>query len=163
MGPKIHRKLWDHYEGNLPSDPTIRSFLIRKLEFNDSTVGKFIKEFRSTIAFANLTKADTLKGEKGDGHQEPHKKAQPTLADSFPSFDGATPGQATAMRDLPITLPSLNIAILRLPARMSELDFTTLVSSLNAWKPALVSKNADHASGIDDNDGPESIPDDDNE
>lgn len=44
------------------------------------------------------------------------------------------------MRELPVTLPtSLLVAAFKVPSgRMSELDFNTLVNSLNAMKPALV-------------------------
>ena len=44
----------------------------------------------------------------------------------------------TPTRDLPITLPSLNIAVLRLPVPMTEVDFTTLINSLTLMKGALV-------------------------
>jgi hypothetical protein len=146
LAPKIHRRLWDFYEGNLPSDQTLRAYLIRKMEFNDSTVGKFIKQFRSTIAFANLTKSDTIApAEKGSQDPKTSKKDTPPFGDLFAGMlgrDGAKPG--AQMRDLPVTLPSLNIAILRLPAQMTELDFNTLVNSLNAWKPALVAKGEAH-------------------
>ena len=49
----------------------------------------------------------------------------------------------TAMRELPVTLPSLNIATIKVPERMSELDFTTLMNSLAAWKDALVQSAAE--------------------
>lgn len=60
LSPKIHKKLWDHYQGELPSDANIASYLVRELEFNDAQVNRFIKEFRSTIAFAKLQSSDTM-------------------------------------------------------------------------------------------------------
>lgn len=60
LSPKIHKKIWDHYKGELPSDGNIRAYLVRDLEFNDTQVGKFIKEFRSTIAYAQLVPSDTM-------------------------------------------------------------------------------------------------------
>ncbi len=60
LSPKIHRMLWDSNNGNLPSDATIKSHLVRKLEFNDAHVDKFIREFRSTIEFAKLESSDII-------------------------------------------------------------------------------------------------------
>lgn len=60
LSPKIHRKLWDHYGGELPSDANIASYLVRDLDFNDAQVNRFIKGFRSTIAFAQLDRSDIM-------------------------------------------------------------------------------------------------------
>ena len=42
------------------------------------------------------------------------------------------------MRELPITLPSLNVIVVRLPERMSDLDFTTFETTIKGWRDALV-------------------------
>lgn len=60
LSPKIHRRLWEHYKGELPSDANIASYLVRDLDFNDAQVNRFIKEFRSTIAFAQLGVSDIM-------------------------------------------------------------------------------------------------------
>lgn len=44
----------------------------------------------------------------------------------------------SGLRDLPITLPSLELAVLRVPVPMSTEDFDALVSALNAMKKKLV-------------------------
>src|SRR5438270_6210135 len=38
LSPKIHKNLWDHYNGELPSDATMKAYLLRELEFNDTQV-----------------------------------------------------------------------------------------------------------------------------
>jgi hypothetical protein len=60
LSPKLHRKLWEHYNGELPSDGNIGTYLVRELTFNDAQVNRFIKEFRSTIAFAQLDVSDIM-------------------------------------------------------------------------------------------------------
>jgi hypothetical protein len=90
-----------------------------------------------------LTKSDTIGVGKTGDTPKPPKKDAPPFADLFSGFFGPKadpPPEGVAMRDLPVTLPSLNIAILRVPSPMTELDFTTLIDSLNAWKPALTAK-----------------------
>lgn len=42
------------------------------------------------------------------------------------------------LRQLPLALPSLNVAMLILPVPMSELDYETLLAALQSWKDALV-------------------------
>lgn len=59
--PEVYKKIWAHFHGNLPSDATIREFLIRSLDFNDTVVNLLIKKFRSTIAYGGL-----LEGERPD-------------------------------------------------------------------------------------------------
>jgi len=54
------------------------------------------------------------------------------------------------MRELPVTLPSLAIAVVKVPEEMSELDFSTLVNTINAWKQALVARKEDIAEDNND-------------
>lgn len=42
------------------------------------------------------------------------------------------------MRELPITLPSLEIAIIKVPVPMSSIDYENLMATLALWKDALV-------------------------
>ncbi|HEY7313171.1 MAG TPA: hypothetical protein VH643_27730 [Gemmataceae bacterium] len=64
LNPKIHRELWERFEGKLPStDVSIRVYLLREREdarFNKDRVDAFISQFRSTIAFARLDQSDTM-------------------------------------------------------------------------------------------------------
>jgi hypothetical protein len=60
LSPKVHRRLWEHYKGELPSDANIGAYLVRELNFNDAQVNRFIREFRSTIAYAQLAAADIM-------------------------------------------------------------------------------------------------------
>ena len=34
LAPPLHKKIWDFYKGTLPSDPTLRVYLLRTLNFN---------------------------------------------------------------------------------------------------------------------------------
>jgi hypothetical protein len=69
MSPKIHKMVWEEFKGELPSDATIKAYLIRDLEFNDAKVDAFIKEFRSTIEFANIKPTDIIES-AGEGEEE---------------------------------------------------------------------------------------------
>lgn len=77
--PKIHNALWQQYQGELPSDSNLRHYLMFDYEtpFNENSVGGFIDQFRSTLAFAKLTESDDISsededsGEPGADHERP--------------------------------------------------------------------------------------------
>lgn len=52
--PNSFKKLWEYYEGEIPSDETLKSHLILTENFNPDSVEKFIAIFRDTINFSNL-------------------------------------------------------------------------------------------------------------
>ncbi len=54
LKPSIYEKLFNEYNGVLPSDHTIRIKLIKEYNFNSEKVDEFIEKFRETIDFAKL-------------------------------------------------------------------------------------------------------------
>lgn len=71
LAPKIHSHLWQMHKGELPSDGALKTYLIRKMEFNDAHVDRFIKQFRDTVAFAKLVPDDTITtDDSGDDDEE---------------------------------------------------------------------------------------------
>jgi hypothetical protein len=66
LNPKIHADLWKKYGPEIPSDGNLRHYLIFELKFNENTVDDFIKEYRNTIRFAQLTNSDTIADEIED-------------------------------------------------------------------------------------------------
>ncbi len=134
--------------------------------FNKDSVDGFIGQFRGTIQFAGLGKSDKM-ATPDTRSQEPPVGSQgsetrvassmrtnfqggylpPTtmpatagvLGLGFPGFavtTSMTPG--VTFRELPVTLPSLEIAVLKLPVPMSEDDFATLVNTLTGFKKNLI-------------------------
>lgn len=60
LKPEIYKQVWDYYGGNLPADPVIREYLRWEKKFNPDNIDKFLKQFRDTITFANLTESDKI-------------------------------------------------------------------------------------------------------
>ena len=54
LHPPLHKKLWEHYRGSLPSDATLRLHLLTEQGFNENSVDEFIAEFRATLDFAGF-------------------------------------------------------------------------------------------------------------
>lgn len=69
LTPPLHKKIWDHYAGKLPSDPTLKVYLLRQHDFNDLYVDSFIKQFKATLAFAKLAGDDTLTAIENGGDE----------------------------------------------------------------------------------------------
>jgi effector-binding domain-containing protein len=60
LKPTIYGILFNEYNGNLPSDATLKIKLIKEpYEFNPDKVSGFISDFRKTIEFAKLDRSET--------------------------------------------------------------------------------------------------------
>lgn len=59
IAPQIHSDLWNHFEGSLPSDVTIKSYLIREKNFNPKFVDGFIDEYKESLEFGGLLGNDS--------------------------------------------------------------------------------------------------------
>src|ERR1039458_3282080 len=82
MTQKIHRELRNKFGGTEPpSDRQFRHILLAEWEprFNANAVDNFIKEYKDTIAFAKLTKPDTVTSEVGDKGSEGGGKYVPKV------------------------------------------------------------------------------------
>lgn len=60
LNPKVHKQIFDNFPDGLPSDETLRHYLIFSLSFNEKTVTDFIKQLKSTFEFASLYESDIL-------------------------------------------------------------------------------------------------------
>lgn len=52
--PNLHHKLWDRYQGDFPSDATLRHHLITAEGFSENSAAAFIRLFRESLEFAGL-------------------------------------------------------------------------------------------------------------
>jgi hypothetical protein len=165
LSPKIHATIWNNYGGKLPSDATLRIYLIRQLEFNDGMVGRFIKDFRSTISFAKLVQGDTIdEGNSGDDEESQNQdrgRAMSAVVQQDQSLLKQT------VREFPIPLLSGGIAVVKLPFPMSKDDFKHFTATLTAWEPALTreatsrrqpAQHEDDEDGADDDEDVEVKP-----
>jgi hypothetical protein len=61
--PKIYAELLSKW-AELPSDSTIRYFMLKEKNFNQNAVDGFIEDFRSTIRYAKISQSDTMPSEQ---------------------------------------------------------------------------------------------------
>jgi hypothetical protein len=97
LTPKIHADLWSKWQANLPSDPDLRTYLLKDLRFTEAGVNDFIKEYKETIAFAKLTCTDdnNFKTE-GHGARGAAPNPQPVPGEPSPPQSKDCPQQATS-------------------------------------------------------------------
>jgi len=98
MYTPIHRKLWDRYGANLPSDHTLRVNLIFEEKFNENAVARFISQYKETLEFSGL-RSGTLSGVDpiGDEEETPMDLATDPTAVTVPR-PKPTPGEHEVLR-----------------------------------------------------------------
>ncbi len=79
LKPKIHKKLWDLWGAEMPSHGNIRHHLIFEEKFNENFVDDFIKEYKSSIDYANVRDLSAMEPphESRDSGNEPDADSAP--------------------------------------------------------------------------------------
>ena len=91
LAPRIHTELWERYGTDLPSDQSLKRFLVLERSFNEASVDELLAEYKATVAYAGLT------GRSG---------VDPDPADPRPP---AAPAPAPAgVQEAPRTVPAAN-------------------------------------------------------
>ena len=68
LAPPLFSKLWERYGADLPSDKSLRSWLVLELKFNENAVDDLLRSYRETLTYAGLL--------QGDAPGEPRPKFQ---------------------------------------------------------------------------------------
>jgi hypothetical protein len=145
LSPTIHRELLDRYNGSLPGDDTLRTYLRVDRAFTDRAVKEFVPQFKATVAFAKLGSSDTV-SQTIEDKAEPvippdgrtsNKSMTPPATVNPPRSD--TPPVTDLIAPLPVNVMfgSGEWATLQVSARLSDSDWLQLMAVLNAMKPGL--------------------------
>jgi len=138
LRPRLHRELWTKYGEQLPSDQTLKSWLLLEKKFNSTSVTDFIKIYKFTISFAKLTASDIIPDTTTEPDEEEEPEPSPTTNHRKPGVvrvGSTTPAMTPGVRYLPIPL---DIGDAPIPVGMSEGDFQLLLDTLNLWKKKIV-------------------------
>lgn len=145
LRPKIHKALWDKFEGSLPADSVMFPFLKLDLGFSDDAATDMLKRFRATLAFAAVSEGiDTVSDDDEDsddlGDDGDSGSGEPTL--TTPTLEKPKPGAgsppALDQRTVQITYSPTSWALIQAPFPMSEADWTAMIETLNGMKRGLV-------------------------
>lgn len=127
LRPRLHRELWTKYGEQLPSDATLRSWLLLDKKFNPGSVADFIKIYKDTISFAKLTSSDIISDIQTEADE---------TGTSMPVTQMLTPPpRQPGQKQLRLDLDS-GPFVINYP--MSVDDFRLLKSTLNLWAKKIV-------------------------
>lgn len=151
--PKFHRQMWDEYGEHLPSAATLRYRLIKEFSFTESGAEEFVDEYRSTVAYADLTASEEVADNEGEhresvghspsagpapAHQRPSAGPVPTQPAEArhqpPESRSASPGSMT----IPIPLLGEDPVYVTGSFPLSEANWAQMLRVLEAMKPGLV-------------------------
>ena len=62
LGPRIHAELWERYGTELPSDQSLKRYLVLERGFNEAAVDELLDEYKQTMTFAGLNVATGAAG-----------------------------------------------------------------------------------------------------
>jgi len=153
LRPKIHRLLWDKYEGSLPDDSIMLPFLKLDLGFSDDAASGMLKGLRATLAFAKVAEGgDTVSEDEqdtdefGDGNGSGSAKDFDLMTSVFaptapnpeaPSGTSEAP-KAQKQRAVQVTYSPTAWALVQAPFPLSETDWEAMMRVLEGMKPGLV-------------------------
>ena len=152
LSPPIHSELWEKYHGDLPpTDQSIRTYLVINRpdgQFSENAVDDFLRQFRSTISFANLDRSDILSGEDEDKNDVQSKESAPMQSDTRKNnnktqstfMPNLGPSDNAQLFNIPIMFPSGKRGQMAIPYPLTDEEWSQMLGFLNAYKPSLVSK-----------------------
>jgi len=135
LEPSIHRELFDLYNGQLPSDGTLRTDL-RQRGFTARALDEFIPQFKRTLAFGGLTEYDRPNEPTEDNSSGPNVRPEAGSRPATPP-----PPSSRGIRALNLPLSPNDWAVLQVPTRMSEREWDQMIAVLTAMKPGIVSED----------------------
>lgn len=146
LNPQIHNELYEKYDVsksyNLPSDQTLRTFLILNRStgrFSENVVDDFINQLKTTFSLANLIKTDIISGQDED--KTPLKKE--IQMNSMPTNQPNKNHQQALNIDLPGTEIPLILSKTKrgkiiLPSPLTENEWKRIIAILEVYKPSLI-------------------------
>jgi hypothetical protein len=146
--PDVFKSVWDHYNGDLPPDESIKNFLIFKLNFNDEVVHKVISLFRKSIEFAGVAAqsgrvdADAADpDEGGDGGNDSGENEDETGKISKATGTVNRQVNLSEIQEMRFPLTKGREALLYIPKDMGKRDFVLLAGYLDLAQNAAIDED----------------------
>jgi hypothetical protein len=138
LRPAINRELWTEYGNELPSDSSLRWYLIHDRGFTETGASEFLPVYRATIAFARL--ADEAEaGTPDESADSNSREDEPPAPASKAHLQGQSrdAGSSDVAR-YPIPLIGGGSITVEGPFPVSERDWTQFMAVLGVMKAGLV-------------------------
>lgn len=146
MKPALHREFWAKWGAELPSDATIRTYLVKDRGFTQSSAQQALDIYRQSLSFARVQSGDTI----ANGGQDDEEDGDDPLFDQASGRQGSAmqavidnlgnkdrqppppppghkpPPPPSGQKDFPLYLSNNQRAVLYVPAVMSVKDYELL-------------------------------------
>lgn len=133
MTPALYQDIMNKYSDGLPSDATLKVYLIKEKGFNDNVVGDLIAVMRRTFEFAKLGDGDIINVVDEDTNREPNKPMTATGPSKHPP---------TSNVPITVALPGGNFTVVQVP-RMPEAAFELFKSLLETYRQTIVASSGE--------------------
>jgi hypothetical protein len=148
LRPEIHLEMWQKYGSHLPSDATVQWELTRSRGFTETGAAEFLKEYKATLAFAQLEEtpaAVTVQAADDDTSGAGDTPKSTYREESIAARSPGEPRQMSAdsRRAFPIPLVSGGTVTVEGKFPLSERDWAQFMAVLVAMKPGLVASDPD--------------------
>ena len=133
LKPPIHAKLWVAWGvgSSLPSQVSMRYQLETEWGFNPNAIGLFVADLRATLEFAGLISSAVISAHETQSGQ------------TTQNANGWNAGVKSDFGDFTIPLGDAGVAVLSIPAPLSEHDYTQLQQWLKWAHDGLVCHGED--------------------
>lgn len=125
LSPPMVSKVLTHYHGELPSDTTIRSFLVLEEKFNRDSAEEFVKVLRRTITLVNPQEGDYNGRELGQDEVPPPGGEKPRMQQQT-TLPVQPPKPPAGQRSYPLYLSKDLEAALYVPSVMTRAEYDLL-------------------------------------
>ena len=148
LSPTIHAELWQKYGGSLPSDQTLKYHLRNDRKFTEGGAEEFIRQFRSTLAFAKLGNGGKLSGDEED-KEEDESEGLMTLPTALKQVPLPPTSTKREQRVFPIPISRAESAALQITYPLTAKGWELMIKVLEAMKPGMVEDDSKEATPKD--------------
>lgn len=155
--PDIHKELQGRWPDGLPSDQTVRFYLVRERAFSEQAATELLAEYRATLEFAGLDDGSNGSGDRdtlGDSDGIETLDDEDTSEDMDATLDQSEQHTAQPKRPRPrhhagggtsmeFPLVDDSVVSFSIPTGMTEAAWSQWMTVLNALKPSHVIADPD--------------------
>lgn len=135
LRPEVYREMWSQYGPDLPSDSNLQWVLTRERGFTETGAKEFLRAYRQTIHYADLTSSasTTAEAPRAEPSSPDHQDAERS-----PQREAPRSGTASLAPGYQIPLISGGVVRIEGPFPLTRQDWDHMSTVLNAMQPALV-------------------------
>lgn len=126
MKPRLFKEIVAHYADGLPSDATLKSYLVLEKDFNENSVEQFIRGLKAAIAIAKPYDAGYTPSDDSDDDEQDESEEETMDAQVERKGGEPPPPPAKGQLPFPLYLSKTQKAMLYVPASLTRKEYQLL-------------------------------------